>query len=528
MEWLEQRRIEAKGSLVGARLIGEHGVGKTRLLREFAERARAAQDVVVLTGPDPAWAEVGYYALRRAIGELAELPADGGTSKDWPAAGAEARRGLQDVFDQRPGSGNGSATATAPPTGTATPTVTPAQLRVCRPTSVATPRPKRFAGRSVARPSAVTARRAADAASSSLVDDLQNLDGASRNAFADAMGEPPLVPALMVVSYMPGTENNWPAMTAPSRAITGSRADHGQQAPRLRRLGERSVAHRRQGDRAVLRRAAASLRRRAGGGGTGSPRRPHRAAASSASRRMLAACSRRSPSSATPPTEGDDPSAPAGQHDHPRGARHARRQAEWWKRATTATAPRTRCCARWSWRPSRLQVRRGLHATAADICEELGAPLEVRALHEYHAQNTFQALLHLEGVGARCAARGDLAGNINALRRALELARRELFRGELDDPMRAVLIFSRKLGEALAQAGDYTDAEGVLREALDMAGPGGQDRARVLGALAHVAHGRERRVEAQVYLREALELARKHNVSDLVPSLEDLRRAIAP
>ena len=174
------------------------------------------------------------------------------------------------------------------------------------------------------------------------------------------------------------------------------------------------------------------------------------------------------------------------------------------------------------------QVRRGLHATAADICEELGAPLEVRALHEYHAENTFQALLHLESVGARCAARGDHAGNINALRRALELARRELFRGELDDPMRAVLIFSRKLGEALAQGGDYTDAEGVLREALDMAGPGGQDRARVLGALAQVAHGRDRKVEAQVYLREALELARKHDVRDLVPQLEDLRRAIAP
>ena len=68
-----------------------------------------------------------------------------------------------------------------------------------------------------------------------------------------------------------------------------------------------------------------------------------------------------------------------------------------------------------------------------------------------------------------------------ALRRGLDLARREIFRGELDDPMRAVLIFSRKLGEALARTGDVTDAEGVLREALDLAGPSGKDRARVLG-----------------------------------------------
>jgi serine/threonine-protein kinase len=93
--------------------------------------------------------------------------------------------------------------------------------------------------------------------------------------------------------------------------------------------------------------------------------------------------------------------------------------------------------------------------------------------------------------------------------------------------MRAVLIFSRKLGEALAIAGDLTDADGVLREALDMAGPSGKDRARVLGALAHVAHGRDRVKEAQAFLREALELANKSGAHELLTSLEDLRRAIA-
>ncbi|MGH7331064.1 MAG: hypothetical protein ACREJX_22170, partial [Polyangiaceae bacterium] len=101
------------------------------------------------------------------------------------------------------------------------------------------------------------------------------------------------------------------------------------------------------------------------------------------------------------------------------------------------------------------------------------------------------------------------------------------FRCELDDPMRAVLIFSRKLGESLATAGAFVDAEGVLREALDMAGPSGQDRARVLGALAPVAHGRSRRQEAQAYLREALELASRSNSPDLLSSLEDLQRALA-
>ena len=58
--------------------------------------------------------------------------------------------------------------------------------------------------------------------------------------------------------------------------------------------------------------------------------------------------------------------------------------------------------------------------------------------------------------------------------------------------MRAVLIFSRKLGEALARAGSLTDADGVLREALDLAGPSGPYRALVLGSLAFVARERER------------------------------------
>ncbi|MFO0670279.1 MAG: hypothetical protein U0235_11725 [Polyangiaceae bacterium] len=114
-----------------------------------------------------------------------------------------------------------------------------------------------------------------------------------------------------------------------------------------------------------------------------------------------------------------------------------------------------------------------------------------------------------------------------ALRRGLELARREFFRGELEDPMRAVLIFSRKLGEALAVAGAFTDADGVLREALDMAGPSGADRARVLGILARVASGRSRNHEAQAYLKEALELAERAKSQDLMSSLEALKSAIA-
>jgi serine/threonine-protein kinase len=93
--------------------------------------------------------------------------------------------------------------------------------------------------------------------------------------------------------------------------------------------------------------------------------------------------------------------------------------------------------------------------------------------------------------------------------------------------MRAVLIFSRKLGEALARSGQLNDADGVLREALDVAGASGPDRAAVLGALARVAHGRDRRQDARHYLTEALELASSSGARELIASLETLRRAIA-
>jgi serine/threonine-protein kinase len=103
----------------------------------------------------------------------------------------------------------------------------------------------------------------------------------------------------------------------------------------------------------------------------------------------------------------------------------------------------------------------------------------------------------------------------------------EIARGDLDDPLRAVLIFSRKLGGSLTRAGDFADAEGVLREALDIAGPSGPDRARVLSALAQVARGRNRGPEALGFIDQAIAAARESNAHDLVTTLTDTRRAWA-
>ncbi len=100
--WLEARRDAAR-SLAGACVVGEIGIGKSRLVREFLDARSASGDFVVQTGPDPACAEVGYFALKRAIVQLASLPADGGTERperQWVGTTPEARRGLAEVFGQ--------------------------------------------------------------------------------------------------------------------------------------------------------------------------------------------------------------------------------------------------------------------------------------------------------------------------------------------------------------------------------------------------------------------------------------------
>ncbi len=496
LAWLEARRSEAR-SLSGARLVGDVGIGKTRLVREFLEFASSAGDTVVQTGPDPAWAEVGYWTLRQAIVRLAGLPAIGGTTRDWVAATPEARRGLSDIFGHEgPARGKGLS-----------------------------PEERRFAAAEALRWAMVRASERAKGHRVVLaIDDLHCVDGASRNAFADALNDPPLVPALIVGAYAPGFDPAWPPDVAAARTLGGlpktqviealaksSRAS----SPAL---GTSSVIA-----PLYLEQLLRFLREDAGGGVPATVAdiivvRVERL--SSDARRTLQAVA----------VWGDDADdgllakmldddvdlvealsflRKAGMIQI--GDEGIRTSHPLLREVTLATIPAA--------------VKRELHAAAAVACDERDLPLEVRALHEAGGGTSFQALMLLERVSALCAGRGDHPGAVNALRRALELARRELFRGELDDPMRAVLIFSRKLGEALAKGGQYNDADGVLREALDVAGPNGVDRAAVLGALAHVAHERDRRNDAREYLREALSLATRSGSQELLASLEGLRRS---
>ena len=169
--------------------------------------------------------------------------------------------------------------------------------------------------------------------------------------------------------------------------------------------------------------------------------------------------------------------------------------------------------------------KRELFAHSAPLRRD--APLEVRARQAMHGGSTFEALALLDALSARRTAHGDLSGSVSALKHALDLARRDLTRGELDDPVEAALIFARKLAEALAACEQWVDAEGILHEALGNAPPMSEHRARLLGVLAHVASARQRTSEARRYIHEAMRVARQSDARELLPILERLERQIA-
>ncbi len=153
------------------------------------------------------------------------------------------------------------------------------------------------------------------------------------------------------------------------------------------------------------------------------------------------------------------------------------------------------------------EARKALHAHALELVAEADAPLEVRAQHAYGAGEAFSALMLLERTGDLALERGDSVGAVLAYRRGLDLARRELLESgdtALED---GIAGFSRKLGIALVRKGDFTGAEGVLREGLEFCAPTSLLRAQLLLGLGRTLANRLRLRDAYRLLGEALEIA---------------------
>ncbi len=490
LEWLEARRPSTK-TLAAARIVGEAGSGKTRLLEELARIASERGDKVVTVGPDPFLAGVSGHTVAQAVRQLAHLDGTAMRQGRFEGASPEAVLGLQELF-LGPGRNDRRS-----------------------------PLERRHAFGQALR--WALGRAAASAGSGIpvlIVDDLDRVDGPSRHAIADVLGEAPNMQALLVAAHTPGFESGWGAERTAARMLEGLTAREVRPL-----LGAAEVPQR---DRYLPLYLDQAVRHQFEGGGELPGRLADLIALridilDQAARRALQGlavlgdeATVEDVSAIVELDEGIDDAV---------ATLVARGMVTQYGSRLTARHPLIRELALAG---IPLGVRRELHRRALLRGDEQGAPLEARAQHAYFCQEAFQALLLLEQVADRATGRGDPSTEVLALRRCLEIARQEISRGELDDPLRAVLIFSRKLGASLTRAGDFADAEGVLREALDLAGPASEDRAKVLGALAHVAHGRRRAPEALRCLEEAIRVADAAGATELKSSLLDTRRVWSP
>jgi serine/threonine-protein kinase len=496
LDWLRDRLDAVGDGVIGARIVGELGMGKTRLLEEFARSADELGNTVIRALPDPYYAEAAYYTLRETIRELAGLKPDDIAAKRFPGAEAEAVRGLIEVF------------AGSPPRD-----------------DVRKPVERRYAVAMALRWALQQA--ALDSGTGRvvvLIDDMSRVDTSSRRAFADVLGERDC-PALLVAGHMPGLDLGWSSDHAAARVLSGLSP---ATAKRLLKDSAPSDLEALDEGRGILPMYVEQLVRYSLEGGTDAPRRLGDLIAlrydtiEPNARRLLQALV----------VLGDRVDTRLLAQFAPKAGDMA---------STLETLVQAGMVARHDDKVSTAHpllrdvilggipvlVRKELHTKALALSDKIGAPLEARAFHAYYAEDSFQALLFLEQAATRAAARDDTEAEVLSLRRGLELARQEISRGELDDPLHAMLIFAKKLGLALTRAGNFADAEGVLREALDLAGPGGSERAQVLAALAQVAHSRHRATDAIGYIDAAIEAARRSGSHELLTSLSDTRRAWA-
>jgi serine/threonine protein kinase len=455
LDWLERGRLDDAALLSAYRLVGDAGMGKTRLLKEFLERATAEGDLVVEASPDPYGAEVAFHTLRQAISGLTGVRAAPGSRQKWREAGDEEQRGLTEIF------GSGDAPRSIPPSQRREDIYLAFRWALDR--AVARSRGSRV----------ILA-----------VEDLERVDTASLGAFRDALRNYRASrPLLFVATHSSIFDPDW-GPSSPSRTLSGLPA-----SVLSRIMGNRPSAERLSieelAKRAVSPLYVDQVIRFLTEGGSEPPSRladliAHRLGTLKPAARQvlqaLAVLGDRAEIESLSAVLGEDVDIDAslelvGEGDMiERSGQQVSLRHPLFREVILLATP--------------AGVRIELHRRTIRLFDKQGAPIEARAMHAFHSQESLEALLLLEQIAERAMLRGDEPAAVNALRRGLDLSRRELYRGELDDPMRAMAIFGRKLGDALTQAGNFADAEGVLREALDMTGPTGTDRAQILASLA--------------------------------------------
>jgi serine/threonine protein kinase len=170
----------------------------------------------------------------------------------------------------------------------------------------------------------------------------------------------------------------------------------------------------------------------------------------------------------------------------------------------------------------------GLNGPSSKFCGECGSPVEreslatrpprpaveaatpdTRSMSARHSIDTAiadaeaggdtpSALVFLEQIAVARLKAGDPHGAITALRRGIDLARKDLDVGSLDDPIHVVGLFSIKLGEAYIEVKDYPGAQRTLKDALSLSRPG-RERAKVWALMARLAEHQGHSEDAATY-----------------------------
>lgn len=487
----ETRKKGLSRSVFAVRITGETGVGKSRLVREFAAHCAAHGDFVVTAGADPSWAGVAWVPIRQIVRACLALEPSANVL-DWlskhksaTTMDAAVRAGFEELF------GDG-----------------------------ATQLDGRARRQAVAHAMGFALKQAASRSKSSLcvvvVEQLHRIDTASAAALSLLSAMDLDAAVLLVATHLPRVEPRWrDGEVLVLAGLTQAQAQSVAQSL----LGDWYAPPSFDGNDVLPMLVDQTSRWLFEGGGQ------------SASRVVDVVASR---FDKLPPVarkvlqalalvgEGAPSRIEAVIGEPVDEQTWKSLQSRWWIVEQSGTLSISHELVREVVESATsAAVRADLARRILDESTDL--PIEVRALLAAHADEAAQALLLLETVADRATARGDELGAVLALRRGLERSRRELHRGEIDDPERAMTIFARKLGDALARAGEVAEAEGVLREALELAPRGSHDFIRLQLVLARALFGRGRVAEATRVADDALRGARKLNAHALTAELCLLR-----
>ncbi|MCC6998172.1 MAG: protein kinase [Deltaproteobacteria bacterium] len=154
-------------------------------------------------------------------------------------------------------------------------------------------------------------------------------------------------------------------------------------------------------------------------------------------------------------------------------------------------------------------ARRELHGHIFAVLEGQGTRAGVLAMHGHAAGGGPRVLALCERAGQDAEAQFDDHGAAMHYRRAWELARWDLLRGE-DNAPDTLARMACRLGEAMLWSGDVAGAEPVLREALEHASGSPSTEAKLHRALGRAALARGDSTRARAALERSTGAAIRH------------------